>query len=428
MIETYRFRIYPTDEQKVSLAKHFGCVRFMYNWALRLNQERYASQQKYLNSISLNCSGETVKLKEANPWLYEVNSQSLICAVGHLDRAFNNFFAGRANFPKFKSKKFDKNSFEIPQHFQIDFKESILKIPKFSRKNGIKVKISRHVKKGKIGTATISRNSSGQYYVSFIVHTEDEPKKQVDISKISYENSLGIDFGLKKFMTFSNGDNIDSPQYFKKMLDKLVQEQRKLGKKKKGSKNKEKQRKKVAKIHQKIADQRKDFLHKTSTKLVKESQFDCFCIEDLSLQGMKKLWGRKVSDLGWSMFTSMLNYKATKEGKVLKKIGRFEASSQICHCCGHRQKMPLDVRVYECPKCGMKTDRDLNAAINIRNFALRDILKNTDGTSGINACGDGSSGNCDASCNCETTVREARKSKHCKKCKEEAQKITPFKV
>ena len=250
----------------------------------------------------------------------------------------------------------------------------------------------------------------------------------IDDAKISYENSLGIDFGLKKFMTFSNGDSIDNPQYFKNMLDKLAQEQRKLSKKTKGSKNKEKQRRKVAKIHQKIADQRKDFLHKVSTKLVKDSQFDCFCIEDLSLQGMKRLWGRKVSDLGWNTFTSMLSYKAMREGKVLKKIGRFEASSQICHCCGHRQNMPLDVRVYECPECGMKIDRDLNAAINIRNFALKDILKNTDGTSGINACGVGSSGNYDANCSCETTDIEARKSGDCTRCKEEHLKITPFKV
>lgn len=249
MIETYRFRIYPTDEQKILLAKHFGCVRFMYNWALHLNQERYASQQKYLNSIGLNCSGETVKLKEANPWLYEVNSQSLICAVGHLDRAFNNFFAGRAKFPRFKSKKFDKDSFEIPQHFQIDFKESKIKLPKFSRNNGIRVKISRRVKKGKIGTATISRNASGQYYVSFIVHIQDNVKSLVDKININKENALGIDFGIKKFMTFSNRDSVDSPQYFKKMLDKLAFEQRKLSKKEKGSKNKEKQRIKVAKIH-----------------------------------------------------------------------------------------------------------------------------------------------------------------------------------
>ena len=250
----------------------------------------------------------------------------------------------------------------------------------------------------------------------------------IDNAKISYENSLGIDFGLKKFMTFSNGDSISNPQYFKKMLDKLAQEQRKLSKKTKGSKNKEKQRRKVAKIHQKITDQRKDFLHKISTRLVKDSQFDCFCIEDLSLQGMKKLWGRKVSDLGWYSFISVLNYKAMKEGKIFKKIGRFEASTQICHCCGYKQNMLLDIRVYECPECGMKMDRDLNAAINIRNFALRDIMKNTDGTSGINACGVGSTGMHDASCACETTGIEARKSSECLEGMEEHLKITPFKV
>ena len=432
MIETYKFRLYPTEEQKIHLAKHFGCVRFIYNWALKFNQQRYAAQQKYMNSIALNCAGETVKLKQQNDWLYEVNSQSLISAVGHLDRAFNNFFAGRAKFPRFKSKRFDRDSFEVPQHFSIDFKNSKVKMPKFSRNNGIKVEISNKVKKGKIGTATVSKDRDGAYYVSFIVHTKCKPKSIIDKSKISMANALGIDFGLKTFIICSNGVQIDSPQYFKQMLDKLAIEQKKLSRKKKQSKRRERQKRKVAKVHNKIADQRKDFLHKVSTKLVKESQFDCFCIEDLSLQGMKKLWGRKVSDLGWYTFTSMLNYKALKEGKILKKIGRFEASSQICHCCGHRQKMPLDVRTYECPECGMNMDRDLNAAINIRNFALRDLKSSgneaTTGTVECNAHGDESSGMYDASCACETVVNEVRKSSDCKLCKEEHSKITSFRM
>jgi len=143
---------------------------------------------------------------------------------------------------------------------------------------------------------------------------------------------------------------------------------------------------------------------------------------------MKRLWGRKVSDLGWNMFTSMLSYKAAREGKMLRKIGRFEASTQICHCCGHKQKMPLDARVYKCPKCDTVIDRDLNAAINIRNFALRDLMKNTDGTSGINACGVGSSGNCDANCSCETADIEARKSSECHQGMEEHLKIAPFRT
>ena len=154
----------------------------------------------------------------------------------------------------------------------------------------------------KFGTATISQNPSGQYFISFIVHRDVEPKKVVEDSKITKGNSLGFDFGLKHFLTLSDGRVFDSPEYFKKMLDKLAWEQRKLSKKQKGSKNKEKQRKKVAKIHQKISDQRHDYLHKLSSNLVKESQFDCFCFEDLNLEKMKKLWGRKVSDLSYYTF------------------------------------------------------------------------------------------------------------------------------
>ena len=422
MIETYKFRVYPTREQEVLLQQHFGCVRFIYNWALDFNQKLYASEQKYKNSIDMTCDGDLVKLKEANPWLYEVNSQSLICSIGHLDRAFGNFFAKRAGYPKFKKKNLTAKSFEVPQHFQIDFKESKIKIPKFSRKNGLKVKISRKVNMDhfvKFGTATISQNSSGQYFVSFIVHRDEELKQPISDNKISGNNSLGFDFGLKHFLTLSDGRTFDSPEYFKKMLDKLAWEQRKLSKKQKGSKNKEKQRKKVAKIHQKISDQRSDYLHKLSTNLVKESQFDCFCFEDLNLDGMKKRCGRKVSDLSYYTFQQMMLYKAAKAGKVCVKIGRFEPSSQICCKCGHRQKMQINIRTYVCPECGQVIDRDLNAAINIRNFALRNILRNTDGTSGINACGDGSSDKHDASCVCETAIDEARKSKHCTRCKEE---------
>lgn len=431
MIETYKFRIYPTKEQEVLLQKHFGCVRFIYNWALDFNKKLYAQTRKYKNYVAINCDGDLIKLKQEKEWLKEVNSQSLISSIGHLDWAFNRFFKGFGGFPKFKKKELTAKSFEVPQHFDIDFKNSSIQIPKFCKKNKIRCKISRKVNMNhfkKFGTATISQNSSGQYFVSFIVHRDEEPKQLISDNKISENNSLGFDFGLKHFLILSDGRIFDSPEYFKKMLDKLAWEQRKLSKKQKGSKNKEKQRIKVAKIHQKVSNQRNDFLHKLSTSLVKESQFDCFCFEDLSLEGMKKRWGRKVSDLSYYTFQQIMLYKATKAGKVYIKIGRFEPSSQICCKCGYKQKMTLDIRTYECPECGQVIDRDLNAAINIRNFALRNILKNTEGTSGINACGDGSSGKCGANRICETIVREARKSKHCKKCKEEAQKITPFKV
>ena len=299
---------------------------------------------------------------------------------------------------------------------KIDFNHRKIKIAKFihnkENDNRIKFVLSRKVKKGKIGTATVSKNPSGEYYISFIVHT-DEPIPEFN-KQISKENSIGIDFGLKHFLTFSDGTKIDSPEYFKQALDKLAKEQRKLSKKQKGSKNKEKQRTKVAKVHQHIKNQRQDFLHKLSSKLVKDSQFDVFCMENLDLQSMMKRWGRKVSDLSYYDFQRMMEYKSLKHGKKVIKIGRFEPSSQICSCCGHRQKMPLNERTYVCPECGMTLDRDINAAINIRNFALRDSLKklSTDGTSGINACGVGSSGECGVNCVRETTDMEARKIKH----------------
>ena len=412
MIETYKFRLYPTKEQEVLLAKHFGTVRFVYNWALEFDNKKYATLQKHLGWMSICTSDEYHQLKIDNPWMREVNVQSMTSAISHLDKAFQRFFRHQGGFPKFKSKFDNHQSFEVPGGFKIDFKAKKIQIPKFikTKKNGdnkLKFVLSRKVKKGKMGTATVSRNPSGQYFISFIVHTTEQyPECR---NEIKVDNSLGIDFGLKHFLTFSDGTTVDSPEYFKKMLDKLVWEQRKLSKKQKGSKNKEKQRKKVAKVHQKIHNQREDFLHKLTTTLVKESQFDMFCLEDLNLEGMKKMWGRKVSDLSYYTFQSMLTYKCQKYGKLVMKIGRFEPSSQICSKCGHRHKMQMDIRTYVCPECGQVIDRDLNAAINIRNFALRNVLKNTDGTSGINACGDGSSGSCDASCNCETTVNETRK-------------------
>lgn len=367
--------------------------------------------------MSIATSQDFKNLKIENNWLKEINSQSICNSIAHLGRGFKNFFDGRAGFPKFKSRHDNHQSFEVPAGLKIDFQKKKIQIPKFlktkTEDNRIKFVLSRRVKKGKLGTATVSRNPSGQYFISFIVHTNEQLKQIIEDKKISTSNSLGFDFGLKHFLTLSDGRTIDSPEFFKHTLGKLAKEQRKLSKKQKGSKNKEKQRIKVARVHQKISDQRNDFLHKLSTSIVKESQFDCFCFEDLNLKGMQKLWGRKVSDLSYYAFQQMMLYKAAKNGKKTIKIGRFEPSSQLCSKCGHRQKMTLDKRTYVCSECGITIDRDLNAAINIRDFAvfraIRKDLTNTDGRSGINAFGDGSSGKHDASCACETTVDELGK-------------------
>ena len=398
MIETYKFRLYPNSEQEVLLAKHFGHIRFVYNWALDFNTKQYAQTKKHLGWMTIASSGEYKKLKADNTWLYEVGATSLQNAIGHLDTAFQKFFRGQGGFPKYKSKFNDVQSFEVPKGLQLFFKDGKIQIPKFlktkNEDNRIKCVFCRKVKPGKIGTATISRNAAHQYFVSFIVHTAEPEAKPMDKSELNLTNSIGIDFGLKHFLTLSDGRVFESPEFFKHTLEKLAWEQRKLSRKKKGSNNRFKQKIKVAKLHQKISNQRDDYLHNLSCRLADESQVGAVCIEDLNLKGMSKLWGRKVNDLSYGKFTAMLEYKLKKRGKLLLKIGRFDPSSQICSKCGHRQRMPLEERTYLCTECGMSLDRDINAAINIRNFALRNVIKNlnTDATSGINACGDGTSG------------------------------------
>ena len=371
------------------LAKHFGSVRFVYNWALDFSQHQYKTNGKHLGWMSIATSPELKKLKLENEWLKEINSQSICNSMAHLGKAFDKFLRHQGGFPKHKSKYDNVQSFEVPSGLKLDFKHKKIQIPKFLRQktkdNRIKFVLTRKVKHGKIGTATVSMNPSGEYYISFIVHTNEQPKEFN--KKITKKNSLGIDFGLKHFLTFSDGTKVDSPEYFKQALDKLVKEQRRLSKKQKNSKNRGKQKIKVAKVHQHIKNQRQDFLHKLSSKLVKESQFDVFCMEDLNMKAMSKIWGRKVHDLSYYTFQQMLAYKCEKYGKKVIKIGRFEPSSQICSCCGHRQKMPLNERTYVCPKCGLYLDRDINAAINIRDFAIFKNSQNTDGTSEINACG-----------------------------------------
>ena len=213
----------------------------------------------------------------------------------------------------------------------MDFKHKKIQIPKFiktrNEDNRLKCVFSRKVKKGKIGTATISKNVCGQYFVSFIVHTSEVEKPLIPNSEITINNSIGIDFGLKHFLTFSDGTKIDSPEYFKEALNKLAKEQRKLAKKQKGSRNREKQRLKVAKCHNHISNQRQNFLHNLSTKLSDESQVMAICVEDLNLKAMMKRWGRKITDLSYYTFTTMLDYKLKRRGKRLLKIGRFQPST-----------------------------------------------------------------------------------------------------
>lgn len=359
MLKAFKYRLYPTPEQSVLLNKHIGSSRFVYNLALECKQMAWAG-----NRVNLNCFDlikQLPDLKKECEWLKEINSQSLQQPIRNLDNAFTRFFKGQGNFPKFK-KKSSGGSFNVPQNVSLE--NGKLVIPKF--KKGIDIVLHRPIK-GEIRQATISRTPTGKYFVSILCETGDNVKTKTTIKE---NTSVGIDLGIKTFLVTSDGEYFENPKFLRQTLSKLKYVQSKF------SKNKGKRTKnKLAKLHEKVSNQRKDFIHKTSSKLIKNH--DTICIEDLNIKGMlanHKL-ALSISDCGWSMFVDMLEYKAEWYGKNILKIGRFEPSSKLCSCCGSINKgLTLKDREWTCSNCNTLLDRDVNASINIKNFALKNHL------------------------------------------------------
>lgn len=364
MLKSFKYRIYPTEIQSELINKHIDNSRFVYNLALETKIMAYAG-----NRVNLSCFdliNQLPDLKKECAWLKEINSQSLQAPIRNLDNAFTRFYKGQGSFPKFRSKREGKQSFHIPQNVILENGKLI--IPKF--KEGIDVVLHREVK-GAIKSATISRTPTGKYFVSILCDTGEVCKLKNDITK---EITLGIDLGIKNFLITSDGDVRDNPKYLCKVESKLKYVQRKYSRHKgKRTKNK------LAKLHEKVANQRRDFLHKESFKLVSENQ--AIAIEDLDVKGMLKnnFLAKSISDAGWSMFTTMLEYKCEWYGVNLLKIGRFEPSSKTCSNCGTVNKqLTLKDREWSCVKCNAEHDRDINAAVNIKNFALRNYVSGTD--------------------------------------------------
>lgn len=365
MLKAFKYRLYPKPKQQVLLNKHLGCVRYIYNWALEKKIKYYQQQNKSLSCFELHKQLTQLKKQQETEWLKEVNSQSLQQSITHLDNAFTRFFREKKGFPKFKSKH-KRQSFSCPQNIKIDWHNSTVKLPKIGE---IKAIFSRSFE-GKIKTCVVSKTRTNKYFISILVETPDKPKSKPKIKK---SKAVGIDLGLKEFVIDSNGNKIDNPRYLRKSEDRLKVLQHRASKKKKGSNNRKKAFLKVAKQHEKIRNQRDDFLHKVSSKIISENQ--TVCLETLSVQNMMKnhKLAKSIADASWSRFVEFLKYKAKWYGVNILQIGRFEASSKTCSCCGWIKKdLTLDVRKWKCEECGVLHDRDVNAALNIKNFALQD--------------------------------------------------------
>jgi len=360
--KAYKYRIYPNKEQKELFEKHFGSVRFVFNWGLEKKIKAYQQDKKRLTCFDLINELISLKKEKDFEWLNEINSQSLQASLRNLDNAFTNFFRKQNRFPNFKSKKYNKNSFQIPQHLKLSDK---LDIPKIKN-----IKIKQHRKlEGKIKTATVSKTPTGKYFISILVEQDKNlPKKK----KIIEKTTVGIDLGIKTFVTLSTGEKIENPKFLKSGLKKLKRQQRWLSRKIKGSNNKKKQKQKVSLLHEKITNQRSDFLHKISYQLTNEKQVGSIAIEDLNVKGMIKnhCLAQAISDVSWGIFRRQLEYKTEWYGKNLLVIGRFEASSKTCSCGIVNQELKLSDREWTCKECGVRHDRDILAANNIKNFSL----------------------------------------------------------
>lgn len=369
MLKAYKYRIYPNQKQAIAFEQHFGCVRFVYNWALALQNRYYKIFGKSLSRSKIQ--SQLVKKKKTGKfaWLNEVNSQSLLNALLNVHTAFTNFFKGRAKFPRFKSKKIPQRSYQCPQHCTINFEQGIINLPKIK---GIKTVFSREFV-GNIKTVTISKTATGKYHASILVDTDSILPTPTTIEP---SLTVGIDLGISHLLNLSDGSKFDNPKHLAKASKRLAIQQKIFARKQKQSKNHQKQKLAVARIYQKVRNQRLDLHHKITHKLICESQATSYALEDLGVKNMVKnrKLAKAINDVGLGQFVTLLTYKANWHGKNILKVNRFFASSKICSHCHHKlDSLPLSVRNWACPSCQTHHDRDINAASNIRKQALADV-------------------------------------------------------
>ncbi|MGM0524539.1 MAG: RNA-guided endonuclease TnpB family protein, partial [Bacillota bacterium] len=358
----YKFRLYPTDEQVVMIHKTFGCVRFVYNKMLAERIETYENLKDDKEALKKVKHPTPAKYKTEFEWLKEVDSLALANAQLNLEKAYKAFFKGNAKFPKFKSKRHKQSYTTNVVNGNIQLLDGHIKLPKLKM---VKIKQHRAIpSEYVIKSCNLSITASGKYYISILTEYEQE------IETKEIEKVVGLDFVMDGLFVDSEGEKANDPKFYRHMRDKLAKEQRRLSRKKKGSSNWHKQRIRVAKIQEKVANQRKNFLHHKSREWV--TTYDAVIIEDLDMKGMSRAltFGKSVHDNGWGMFTSFLAYKLKEQGKQLVKIDKWFPSTKTCSSCGNTQPMPMNMRTYKC-SCGLNLDRDYNSARNIKKEGIR---------------------------------------------------------
>ena len=354
--KAYKYRFYPTEEQVSLLAKTFGCCRYVYNWALRERTDAYYQRGERLSYEGTAQRLTELKKQEAFTWLNEVSSVPLQQSLRHLDRGFRHFFEGRARYPTFKKKHGEQAAAYMSTAFKWDGQTLTLA----KMQEPLQIVWSRPLpEKAKLSSVTISKDTAGRYFVSFLVEEDIQPLHVTP-------KMVGLDLGLKSMVITSDGHTHGNPKFAACDEKRLARAQRTLSRKKTGSKNRAKARKKVAKIHARITDRRRDYQHKLSTAIIRENQV--VCVESLQVKHMVQnhCLAKAISDVGWGEFVRQLEYKAKWYGRTFVKIDKFYPSSKRCHDCGHiLDSLSLDIRHWVCPECGVDHDRDINAARNV---------------------------------------------------------------